>query len=624
MIPAVEQNVCPQVIALVLTANGKHEPQLIRWTGSEDLAGNKIVLEQREIQFYQPTGGEIYLARDVLGKQVIDTENHRVARVNDLELGKVGIDYRLVNIDIDGRGRLRRWGIEKLADRIEKFIHLPLQRHAVAWSDITFLPVGGVQIRLPREKLDELEPADIAEILENAEPQFGAQMLQHIRDGMHPADIAEIVENVGPQVGAKMLYQMEDEKIADTLEELEPDMQAEVLKSFSDERAADIVEEMEPDEAADMLQEFDQKRRDQFINLMEPKEHAEVAELLAYPEDLAGGLMTTKYVSIAPGGAVQKALQELRESPAALDAEMIFYVYVLDTEEHLLGVVSLSDLVLAAANTPLDEVMHHNPIRVLVDASRQEVLEEITHYNLLAIPVVDTENRLQGIITADHAHEMIEEENTEDMLRMAGSDAEEMERRSPFRTALLRLPWIMATMFIELGAGLVIHFYDATLAKVLLLASFMPIISAISGNTGLQSATIIVRGLATAQVQMTKWQHALLRQFKNDPFSGFGYRPDPGGDCSAVVWQMDVRICCSRGHVCGSQHRRHGRDSRAFALQTYGVRPGHHIRPLRNRFSRRGRHQHLSQPGDPDAALFLVSIRKFGNFTFLYSKTYGF
>jgi magnesium transporter len=484
LISSGERNGCPPVIALALVPDGKSDLLLIRWTGNEDLAGNKIVLEQREIQPYLPSGNEIYLARDLLDKQVIDTENYHVARVNDLELGKIGEEYHLINLVIDGGGFLRRLGLGAFAERITATIHRPLQRRAVAWGDLNFLPPTGIQVKLPREKFNEL----------------------------HPADIAELLENVGPRIGAQMLEQMEDEKIADTLEELEPDFQAEMLEAFPNERAADIIEEMQPDQAADMLQDFDEQRRTQLFNLMEPEKRAEVAELLEYPEDTAGGLMTTKYASVSPGSTVAEALQELRRSRAASEAEMIYYVYVLDAEEHLLGVVSLGDLVLAASVVSLNKIMHHKPIRALVDASREEVMEVMTRYNLLALPVVDGENRLQGIITADHLHEMIESENTEDMLRMAGSDAEEMEQRSPIRTAFLRLPWIMATMFIELGAGLVIHLYNATLARVLLLASFMPIISAISGNTGLQSATIVVRGIATNHVQLTKWRQALLRQ----------------------------------------------------------------------------------------------------------------
>jgi magnesium transporter len=149
-------------------------------------------------------------------------------------------------------------------------------------------------------------------------------------------------------------------------------------------------------------------RRAEVFNLMETEESAEVAELLEHPEDTAGGLMTTKYVTVPPGLTVGQALQHLRDSAAdAREAETIYYVYVVDAEEHLVGVFSLSDLVLAAPNTPITDIMHHHAIRVPVDAPQEDVLEAIAKYSLLAVPVVDGENRLQGIVTADDALDMI-------------------------------------------------------------------------------------------------------------------------------------------------------------------------------------------------------------------------
>ncbi len=374
-----EQADYPRVVALALTRNGKHELSLIPWTGNEDLAGNKIVLQQAATQPYQAAGNEIYLARDVLDKQMIDTEDHRVIRVNDLELGKIGSDYRLINVDIGGRGLLRRLGLEDTAERIAEALHRHVPSQAVAWGDLNFLPVGGVQVKVPREKLKEL----------------------------HPADIADILEDVGPRIGAQMLQQMEDEKIADTLEELEPEFQAEVLETFSDERAADIVEEMEPDEAADLLNELEPEKRQDILNLMEPQEKEEVQELLPYGENTAGGLMTTKYVTVPPGITVGEALERLRHSEASKEAETIYYVYVTNGDEKLVGVASLSDMVLAPPQTPIDDIMHKDPILVQLNAPRDEVLEAIGKYNLLAVPVVNEENQLQGIVTADDALEMI-------------------------------------------------------------------------------------------------------------------------------------------------------------------------------------------------------------------------
>lgn len=371
-----EKSEYPRVVALALGA--EEQPKLFAWQGTEDLAGNIIVL-QTQPQAYQETGHEIFLSRDVLDRQVIDVEDHRMVRVNDLELGRIGSDYRLINVDIGGRGLLRRLGVEDLTERIAERFSLRIPNNAVSWCDLSFLPDKGVRVNVPRQSLKEL----------------------------HPADIAEILEDVGPRMAGELIRDLGDEKIADTLAELETDFQAEVLESFPEERAADIVEEMEPDEAADLLNELEPEKRQAVLNLMEQEERQDVEELLEHKEDTAGGLMTTSYVSVPPGITVGEALERLRSDPDSQEAETIYYVYVLDAEEKLLGVCSLSDMVLAQPATPIEQIMHADPVYVELDTPRDEVLEEIAKYNLLAVPVVNQDNQMQGIVTADDALEMI-------------------------------------------------------------------------------------------------------------------------------------------------------------------------------------------------------------------------
>jgi Mg2+ transporter MgtE len=224
---------------------------------------------------------------------------------------------------------------------------------------------------------------------------------------LHPADIAAILEDLRPRDAGRLIRDLTDEKAADVMEELEPEFQADVLETLTDERAADIVEEMEPDEATDVLQEMEEDKRAQVFNLMEPEESAQVAELIRHPEDAAGGLMTPKYVTAPPGVTVAKALEWVRAEAITKEAETIYYVYAVDAEEHLVGVVSLSDLVLADPASAVDVIMHHKPVRVQIDASREQVLEAIAKYNLLAVPVVDAENHLHGIVTADDALDLI-------------------------------------------------------------------------------------------------------------------------------------------------------------------------------------------------------------------------
>jgi CBS domain-containing protein/sporulation protein YlmC with PRC-barrel domain len=369
----------PRIVALQINPRDKGEPRLIPWEGTEDLAGNKIILQKPAEAPYVSTGNEIWLARDMLDKQVIDTNNHRVVRVNDLELGKIGLDYRLINVDIGGRGLLRRLGIEDFAERVAEAFNRDLPSRSVAWSVLDLLPVGGLRVQVPRE---------------------------HIKD-LHPADIAEILQDVGPRVGAELIGRLDDEKAADTLEELDPEFQAQVLETLPEARAADIVEEMQPDEAADALNALDDEKRADIVEQMEPEEMLEVQELLQHGTDTAGGIMTNKFVTVPPGITCVAALQNLRANAAAKESETIYYVYVTDTDGRLIGVFSLSDLVLADPDAPVESIMHKKPITVLLDTPREEVLEQIAKYDLLAIPVLDQDAVLRGIVTSDDALEHI-------------------------------------------------------------------------------------------------------------------------------------------------------------------------------------------------------------------------
>ncbi len=368
----------PRVVALAVKRNGG-EPALLPWVGTEDLAGNKIILQLPSSLPYQPNGTELFLARDVLDKQVIDINGFRVVRVNDLELAKIGDDYRALNVDVGGRGLLRRLGWEDVFERLAGAARRELPAQSIKFTDLEFIPQGDLKVRVAGDRFKEL----------------------------HPADIAAILEDMRPREVGRLIRDLTDEKAADVIEELEPEFQADVLETLSDERAADIVEEMEPDEAADVLQEMEEDKRANVFNLMEPEESAEVAELIKHPEDTAGGLMTTKYVTVPPGLTVAEALRQVRQQAVAKEAETIYYVYAVDAEEHLVGVVSLSDLVLADPQSSVDAIMHHKPIRVQLEASREDVLEAIAKYNLLAVPVVDAENQLHGIVTADDALDLI-------------------------------------------------------------------------------------------------------------------------------------------------------------------------------------------------------------------------
>jgi magnesium transporter len=221
--------------------------------------------------------------------------------------------------------------------------------------------------------------------------------------------------------------------------------------------------------------------------------------------------MSLGFVAVPETATQAQALQQFG---ATTDAEQIFYVYVVDDQGGLLGAVNLRRLIAADPTTLVRELMTEDVVSVPPTCDREQAANIFARYDLTALPVVADApgRRLLGVITADDIIDVIRQEYFDDLAHIAGSDAQELENKTPVQVAKLRLPWIMATMFIELLAGVVIHLFDATLTTFILLASFMPIISAISGNTGLQSAAIIIRGLSTGHVQLAHWRHAVVRQ----------------------------------------------------------------------------------------------------------------
>jgi len=219
--------------------------------------------------------------------------------------------------------------------------------------------------------------------------------------------------------------------------------------------------------------------------------------------------MSLGYVDVEQTQTQRDAIARFREKK---DVEHIFFIYVLDAVGRLTGIIDLHTLLVAPPDTAVIELADAEVITVPPDCDQERVAEIFERYDLTALPVVDADRRLLGVITADDIIDVIREETNEDVAHMVGSDASELEKKSPAKIAMMRMPWIMATMFIELLAGIVIKVFDQTLAQVLLLASFMPIISAISGNTGLQSAAIIIRGLSTGHVRLSDWRHAVARQ----------------------------------------------------------------------------------------------------------------
>jgi CBS domain-containing protein/sporulation protein YlmC with PRC-barrel domain len=365
----------PKVKALTVRTSDKRTLN-VPWTQVEGL-GKQIPLKvgRDEIQPYDVQEHEVHLVEDVLDRQVIDVRGKKLRRVNDLQLSATNGSYRLIGVDIGVRGLLRRLGLEKVADSSR--IHL--EGNYISWDDVDMIHSGpsALQLKVPKHKITKF----------------------------HPADIADILDQLSVNDGLQLINSLDEEAAADTLEETSPERQVSLIERMKTERAVEILEEMSPDDAADLLGDLPVDRAEAILDLMEPDESEDIRELLEYPEDSAGGIMTNEFVAVHADDTAQQAIEEIRT--AAADVETIYYIYVIANDETLVGVISLRNLLLARPEEKLSAFMHTDIITVQPTDDQRDVAKKIAKYNLLALPVVDEEKKLKGIVTVDDAIDIV-------------------------------------------------------------------------------------------------------------------------------------------------------------------------------------------------------------------------
>ena len=340
---------------------------------------------------------------------------------------------------------------------------------------------------------------------------------QTLVDEAHPADIAAALRELTLAEQVAVFRALPQERAGEVLSELDDDALLQLVRALDEVEVSRILDEMPPEHAADVVEELPSEQAEKILDLMQEEKSEEIQEILEYPEHSAGRLMSPDFVAVTEGSTVEQAIDHIRKSASQ---ERAFDLYVVDDHGHLVGVVPLRRLLTASPASPVFAVRDENVVSVSPEMDQEEVARLVAKYDLVTVPVVDARHHLVGTIAVDDVLDIVGEEASEDIFRIAGSDAAELERRSPRQVALMRLPWVLATLLIELGAGVVIHYFDATLSRVILLASFMPVIQAISGNTGLQSVTMVVRGLATGQVQLSRWWEPLRRQMQTSSILG--------------------------------------------------------------------------------------------------------
>jgi len=375
-----EQPGLPHPIVDAIVVEAKHEQRAIPFSAVVSLLAPTIIVRYPldQLPIYELTDDDVLLSRDVLDKQIIDTEGARVVRVNDLELLRIHGSFYISNVDAGLMGILRRMGLERPTVRLATVFHRSMPPSTIPWNSVELLRHDQfMRLRVPADKLAEL----------------------------HPADMAEIISDLNRLESGQVLDALNVEQLADTLEEVETEFQASLVEDMSDEKVADVLEEMEPDEAADLLAELPEKRSRELLALMDSEEAADVRLLLTYPEDSAGGIMTTQYAWVEPDLTAEQAIIFLREHAA--NAETLFYVYVVDPEKHLLGVFSLNNLIFTPPHTRVSDFMETRVKTVDLLTKQDEVAQVVTTYDLIAAPVVDENNVIKGIVTADDALDKI-------------------------------------------------------------------------------------------------------------------------------------------------------------------------------------------------------------------------
>ena len=313
------------------------------------------------------------MRRDLLDKQIVDVDGAKVVRVNDVKLGKLHDKLCIFSVDIGFRGLLRRLGYERFGEQIARLLRKEILSTEISWEYV--------------------QP------LETHSSKLALNIARNQMNEMHPADLADIIENIPIQSIRTVLNTIDAETTGETLYELEADMRNVVISQMDDEEVSDILEEMEPDEAADVLSDLPEQKAQELLEMMDQEDAEDIQELLEHEEDSAGGLMNPEYLRFTSDITVGRALEIIKE--CADDVETIFYGYVVDADDQLEGVVSLKGLIMNPPGALITDIMEENIKSVRIDAEPEDMLETLAKYDLIAIPVLDSHGKMAGIVTVD-------------------------------------------------------------------------------------------------------------------------------------------------------------------------------------------------------------------------------
>ncbi|SES36392.1 magnesium transporter [Salipaludibacillus aurantiacus] len=336
--------------------------------------------------------------------------------------------------------------------------------------------------------------------------------LQEIIEELHPYDLAELYKALPEKHHFKFLTFITSKDIADLMMELDADMQQEVLQKLGIEKSSKIMDIMDNDDLADLLSEISQEKLDEYLSAMEKDESRTVQQLMSYPPETAGGIMTNEFVWIRDYYTVREAVDKFKSF--AEFTRNIYYLYVIDENKKLVGVVSYRDLLLADMNEKIYDIMFNRVISVATDTDQEDVAQLIQRYDFLAVPVVDDKNVLKGIVTVDDIIDVFIEEAQEDIEKLSASGKDIDFQTKAYVASYRRLPWLILLLFIGLISGGILDSFENTLEQVVALIFFMPMIAGMTGNTGTQSLAVVVRGLVTNETDRKTILQLIWREFK--------------------------------------------------------------------------------------------------------------
>lgn len=331
---------------------------------------------------------------------------------------------------------------------------------------------------------------------------------------IHPADLADHLENLSLEKQVCALRHMPTEDAAEALAELEGSVAVDVLENLDADVAAQIIAEMAPDDAADVLDELDEEHRDVLLDKLDKEDSEELRHLLNFDPDSAAGVMNTELVLLEKSFTADEAIAHIRREMAE-DKESPYYAYVVDEQDVLVGVLSLRDIMLARPGTRVgDAVTGQSVVSVTHDTDKREVASLLSHYNFLAMPVVDFEGHIMGVVTYDDILDIVHEEASADMLGMVGADPEESVDTPWLESVCKRLPWLLVNLLNSALSASVVYMFEGTIAQMAVLAVLMPMVANQAGNTGQQALAVMIRQLATDRFDQKKAWLAVLREGK--------------------------------------------------------------------------------------------------------------